>query len=1642
MWRLCSEPFVSWSDDCTRSYFESIPLFLVGILILCLSLSLPSSGLPRTFKWPLRPFLTVEEAEALIAASNGQNSAEAPSDAFKANRTVWRTTCLSGLALGEMLTWLAIASYRVVTTRTLNYWMVSAFMIAFSWLPAVVLPLFRPKVTAPIDLFALFTLEFAAAAFHVGTLWYDHQSLGISPSQWALLGVCLNFTVIVTLLAIVLYMPANVPTSQFIAENIGKSISPEDYSPLWAMITFEWILPLIKKGNKQPLKRDDVWELSPTLQSRAVHTKFASMKRKSLFRKLISANALDFSMNFILTLVSSTLSYANPFFLNRILKAIETPSNDEEWRTRAYFYALIMFVCEVCRIETEAVHLWYGRRATTRVRTQLITAIYAKSLVRKDYSGVAEKKEDAAKQASNETKAKKNKKDVGTSSSGADIGKIVTLMSADATRVTGMSANSHLICAAPFEAILASVFLYQLLGISALAGLACLFVGTPLNNYLSRRRIRIHKSFMAVKDKRTNVLNELLAGLKLVKFYAWENRWMDRILDARNLELKWLAKTRTNQIFLNAVWNIVPIMVSIVSFFTYIMLGNELPVSVAFTAISLFNMIRGPLGFIPRWVVDALQAKVCLDRISTFLEEDEVSEQISDMKRDVIDPTLAEDTRLGILQASFRWNEIENANVAKMPSSKSKATSSTASIAESEPNVSDSVSVTSRSDQEIKFELKDINVVFPDGKLTVVIGPTASGKTALFMALLGEMTMLPGDGRLLLPKHHLHPDEHGFSGLSYAAQAPFLQHQSIRDNILFGNPYEEERYAAVLDACALNPDLEIFEDRDLTEVGSRGISLSGGQKARVSLARAVYARSKCVLLDDPLSAVDSHTALFLYDKLLKGPLLTNRTVVLITHNVELVLPGAYYVVRMLDGRIDLQGTLEDLRANESLEVIIAKESTAESSLIAAQKPEPDVAIGDAPKPKLSENTKRPRQLVKDEDRSMGSVKWNIYKTYMKATSYITWITLIIGVILSQLLTVSQKVWMGVWGEAYNNTASLLHYLPSVSLAEHAGDTLSQTPLYLGSIVQEARIPNDMTLGLPSATEHPLFYVGIFAAISFGSALLSTTSIVIQYTGGLRASRVLFKQLLVSVVRATMRWHDSTPTGRILNRFTSDIATLDTSLSPSLQNVNMSLSGFFVSVLTIIYISPLFMIPAIVLGFMYYKIGIAYLNTSRELRRMESISKSPIFANFSELLAGLVTVRAFSAERRFFNQLHGRVDVASKLWYTFWMCNRWLLLHYDFLGTFVVLFASLLSISGNIGAGFSGIAITSAMTFTVSVYRTCRAWTQLELDFNAVERIVEYLKLPEEPPLVIESNRPPAYWPSSLENDALIEVEDLVVRYGAELPPVLHGISFKLKARERVGLLGRTGSGKSTLAMSLLRFTDPVSGMIKVDGIDITTIGLHDLRSRITFVAQDAVLFSGTIRENIDPFQEHTDAECLDVLARVHLLSDSQQPSRMASQTPSVYEGMETTSIAATSTIGPEDKQPFITLDTQIAPGGSNFSQGQRQLLTMARALLRQTSIIILDEATSSIDYETDAKIQKTIREEFKNSLLLTVAHRLRTIIDYDRLIVLDNGRIAEFDTPFNLIHKDDSIFRDMCIHSGNFEELEKATNEKEQGLRI
>ncbi|KZP20527.1 multidrug resistance-associated ABC transporter [Athelia psychrophila] len=1626
---------------CTMSNCADFAAWAAILPTIFVSIFCLRACLPKRTKQFLRlsfftNFLSLHEAEALDI-SDEKYQDEPVEIEVEVRVPVWKTFTLSFVAMLQTMLWLVVGSYTLIAVPggTGIASGIFAILRAVTWFYGALRPIVKAQATVPYDLFILYLVQLVMSCLLLGGVAYEHDVYNRPlPATSFMASLVFNLVATLVLLGVILSMPLALPSNRVKKSDIGVTVSPDDYVTLWGWVTFSWIWPIIKKGTYTTLVEADVWRLSPTMSSKPLFTKFAVIQHPTVIKRLWAANKADMMTDMLMSYLGVVFAYAGPFFLRKILSELDNEQITQRNRSNAYLYAFLAFVFTLLKNQTDLSQLWVGKRLAVRVRTELMAAIYAKALKRKDYSGVidkdkqqeaSDKKADAANaNASAADKAKiKQAKDARTEKAneargGADIGKIVSLMSVDANRTAMATTDIHHVYAGPLDIILGTVFLYRLLGWSAFAGYAMIFATLPINSLITKKAIKIQKGTSVARDKRMQVVNELISAIKFIKFFAWEGKWIARVMEARRNEIEWLVKSRINTVFFYMAFALAPVFVAVVSFWAFILSGNEMNVSIAFTSIALFGMVRGPLTNLPSIIVQLLETKVAIDRIGKFLEEDEVSEQVSSLKNGSTGvPTLDEviDPRLGIEHASFKWNEVEEKK------------SDQISGPQTDPEL--------QIEQQHRFELRDVDIIFPEGELSVITGPTASGKSAMLMALLGEMTLLPG-GRIIMTKNTNKVDEHGnMHSISYAAQSPWLRHQSIKDNILFGYPYDEERYNAVIKSCALQPDLEILEDGDATEIGARGVNLSGGQKSRVALARAVYARTKYVLLDDPLSAVDSHTSRFLFEKLFKGPLLANRTVVLVTHHVELVLPGTHYLVRMHDGRIETQGTIKDLRAQGVLGSITQDESLTleQEKPVDAEKLLDPKAAADADD-KVVEATKKPRKLVEDEHRAEGGVKWGIYNTYLEASWYGTWVIILILISLSQALGVGERVFMGIWSEAYGPGSSQLTSAPLIAMA-NGNQALFDKSIHASLHYRSLQGLSSVSVATyPRAQEHPMLYVGIYTAISFASGIAAVASIIVQFMGGLRASRVLFERMLTTVVHATMRWHDTTPQGRMLNRFSKDIQTIDTSLARSLQNVNSSLAIFFAAIATIAYFFPLFLIPAFFLGFAYQRLGIAYLRSGRSLRRMEANSRSPVFSGFGEMLDGLVTVRAFSAERRFLNDLHGKLDNTSKMWYTFYMTNCWLLFNLNALGALVVYMTTLFSISPYVTAGTAGLCITSAMAYTTSTYLGCRYYTTLELDLNSVERIVEYLSLPQEPPATIESNRPPAYWPSSSTKDALISVQNLVVKYAPELPAVLHGVSFDLQAKERIGLLGRTGSGKSTLAMSLLRFNDPVSGKILIDGIDISTIGVGDLRSRL-----DATLFSGTLRDNLDPFGDHEDSACLDVLRRVQLLTDSTGPSqrgsRDASRVPSIRDDAES-SLSVTSTeVEPTAK---ISLDTQISAGGANFSSGQRQLIAMARALLRHSSVIILDEATSSIDFATDAKIQATIREEFGDSLLLTVAHRLRTVIDYDRLIVLDKGEIAEFDTPLNLINKEGGIFRDMCLKSGTFGELEAEARAKAQ----
>ncbi|PCH42091.1 pleiotropic drug resistance ABC transporter [Wolfiporia cocos MD-104 SS10] len=1419
----------------------------------------------------------------------------------------WKARILVVGAVLECVGWSAVCSYTALVGDTASA--VQAGVATVAWIYASLRVLFKPPTTPPYLLLSL-SLTYAAVAF------VDFTADLLDDRYVSVLTV-LRIVWPITLIWVAgtLRLESTLPTEKVAMDNVEPSNElsmPEDNATLWSWSTFSFIEPIFGVASKGTLNETDVWNLSPYFTHKNLFNKYLKYREAhpthSLLRFLLASNSLDLILDITLELWSAVIGFVPPYALQQILSALSDPAPGS--RRTAYVYALVAFLANLSFAQKDLYQTWYTRRCYERTRGQLFCALHYKALTRRDVSGKAG---NAAEQEDGES---------------ADLGKIVNLMQGDAYSVAQRFWEFSGVFAAPVRIGIALVFLYQILGWSSLAAVVVVLVAYVLNYPLAKYNIYITRQSWKVRDKRMSLVNELFQNVRFLKFYGWESRWSYRVRDARETELKWRVKDNIVSVLITFIWTWMPSATAVSTFLCYTLVaGEKLTVAKAFTSIALFSYLQEPMTALPGQFFALLHAYVSMQRIEAFLNEAEVPEWASSLK-------MSEASRVSISQevgfrdAIFEWD----ISPRELPS---------------------------------RFQLGPLDISFPKGKLTLVSGPTGSGKSALLAALLGEMHCIHGSVTLNKADHQV----------AYCAQNPWLEHATIRDNIIFGSKYgyDERRYQAVIEACALVRDLEIFDAGDMTEIGEKGITLSGGQRARIALARALYSQASCILLDDPLAAVDMHTAQHLVKKALSGELVSDRTIILVTHHISLCLPIASYLVELSAGTVVRQGFTQDLREQGQLQRVVSREDIpspeieerrSESSSTEVEN-EADMMDQDFPAKSKSKGGGQTGKLIEAEARAEGRVSARTYLTYIRAAGLFSWFLTVLLMILIRLITIGNQFFIARWGEAYENMdASLFR-------------TVLRAP------TPWANLPS------PNVDVRP--WLAIFLAICLAGALCVITYISIGYYASLQASRSLFMSMLVRLAGAPSRFFDVTPIGRILNRFTSDINTVDYALQNSARAALSGCFNFLASLSVIIWVVPSFAPFALFIAWLYIRLAPPYVRASRDLRRLESISLSPAFAGFDELLRGLAHVRAFAMEERYQDRFYKRVDKFQSFDHVYWLVSGWLRWRYDCLGSVVVFLTTLFALWGSVSSGFAALVIVQAGVFAEASRMLVRVLAQLELDFNSVERIVEYLGVSQEAPAIVPNSRPPAYWPSS--NGELV-VEDLVVKYAPDLPAVLHSLSFRVRPTEKIGVVGRTGSGKSTLALSLLRMIEPTEGRIIIDNIDITKIGLGDLRTRITIISQDVSLFTGTIRSNLDPFGEHTDAECWEALERCHLTSVLR---RSASKTP----------------------ETAFELDMPISQTGS-LSAGERQLVAMARAVLRRSNVVIMDEATSQIDSKLDDQIQRTIHEEFAGAIVITIAHRLRTVLDYDRILVLGGGEILEFDTPRALISKQGGVFREMC----------------------
>ncbi|CAG8597400.1 8879_t:CDS:10, partial [Ambispora leptoticha] len=838
-------------------------------------------------------------------------------------------------------------------------------------------------------------------------------------------------------------------------------------------------------------------------------------------------------------------------------------------------------------------------------------------------------------------------------------------------------------------------------------------------------------------------------------------------------------------------------------------------------------------------------------------------------------------------------------------------------------------------------------------------GHKGSGKSLLLLSLLRETYVI--NGFVHFPT----------TSVAYVAQQPWLEKTTIRDNILFGSTFDDERYWNVVETCNLSTDYENMEQADMTEYDDENLTLTDDQKARITFARAMYSSAQILLLDNCLESVETVKARQIIESSLNSPFLSNRTVIIVSNHVRLFLNAAEFIVVLGDGVVSAKGTPQEVtEAGVLTEEILGTDTTNEQ--IRVDKTE-ELSLNQA----LEKADSDKRNWTSEEARVQGNVRSSIYFYIKSSGGIFVWFILLLLFLIIRLLTVGETYLLKLWSDDATNNGTLTLRI----------EDLNQTTL--------------------DSSQGDLYYIKVYALIAIASAGFTIIRMAWQFYISLKGSRTMFSKLLNSILRAPLSFFDTAPLGRVMNRFSKDLGVVDQGLLTVMASFMGNLVGAVCVLAVVTWVTWQFGFASIIIAILYIIIGGMYINVSRELKRLQSIKRTPVVSWFCDTVGGITTIRAFNAERRFVKEFIEKLNESNRTTYLLHMSNRWMSIRMGTIGAFASYLAGYFILMNftEIDAGLAGFSLTYALGFVQIVSMLVKDYTSMETSLNSVERIEEYIEMPQEPPAVIDNIQPPAAWPTN----GNIEVSKLTVQYSPELDPVLRDVSFTVHAEEKIGIVGRTGSGKSTLANSFLRLVEPVDGCIIIDGIDIAEIGLEDLRSRITMISQDPILFEGTVRSNLDIRGEYDDRELWESLRRVHFVQFNEEGS--------------------TSDYSLFMSGPIQTLDDPVNEGGSNFSRGQRQLLCLARALLRQSKIIIMDEATASIDPETDNKIQETIRTEFQYATVLCVSHRFRTIIDSDRILVLDDGEVVEFDTPYNLINNPDGLFRHLCEATGELENL-------------
>ncbi|KAL3511976.1 hypothetical protein ACH5RR_024693 [Cinchona calisaya] len=1071
-------------------------------------------------------------------------------------------------------------------------------------------------------------------------------------------------------------------------------------------------------------------------------------------------------------------------------------------------------------------------------------------------------------------------------------GEIQTFMSVDVDRTVNLCNSFHDMWSLPLQIGIALYLLYMQVKLAFLSGIAITILLIPVNKWIAQLIAKATKSMMEQKDERIRRTAELLTHIRTLKMYSWELIFASWLMKTRVLEVKYLSTRKYLDAWCVFFWATTPSLFSLFTFGLYTLLGHQLDAATVFTCLALFNNLISPLNSFP-WVINGLiDAFISSRRLSKYLSSSEYK---------------AEMEKKGNPSAQSCSNNQSNPeNMAVL--------------------ICDACSTWLSSDEkDFSLVLDNVTLPIPKGYLVVVIGEVGSGKSSLLNLILGEMRLINGSIHLT-------------GSTTYVPQIPWILSGTIRDNILFGRDFNPTRYSDVLQACALDLDIALMMGGDMACIGEKGINLSGGQRARLALARALYCSSDVYMLDDVLSAVDAHVAFSILHNAILGPLMNQQTRILCTHNVQAIY-AADMVVEMDKGRVKWVGTPSDLNVSSYLafpsidNCNISSEVQADKRSFVAVEAEQEVQEDDSGKLEGVIGT------IEAETRKEGRVEIVVYKNYAEFAGWFITTLTCLSAILMQLSRNGNDLWLSFWVD---------------------------------------------TTGSSQKDYSTAFYLGILSMFCLANSTLTLMRAFSFAFGGIRAAIQVHDRLLSRLINASVSFFDQTPSGRILNRFSSDLYTIDDSLPFILNILLANFVGLMGIAIVLSYVQVVFLLVLLPFWYIYSKLQFYYRSTSRELRRLDSVSRSPIYASFTETLDGASTIRAFSSEDFFLFGFTQHLTLYQRTSYSEVTASLWLSLRLQLLAAFVVSFVAVMAVIGshrhlpiNLGTpGLVGLALSYTTPMVSLMGNFLTSFTETEKEMVSVERVLQYMDIPQEE---VGDKQLDLHWPSRGE----IQFQNVTLRYIPSLPPALRGVSFIISGGTQVGVIGRTGAGKSSILNALFRLNPICGGCILVDGIDIAGISLRDLRSHLAVVPQSPFLFEGSLRDNLDPLQINDDTQIWNILEKCHIK---------------------------------QEVEAVGGLDIHVKGSGISFSVGQRQLVCLARALLKSSQVLCLDECTANVDTQTTSKLQNAIARECRGITVITIAHRISTVMNMDNILILDQGILVEQGNPSMLLRDESSRF--------------------------